>query len=100
MTRAQKRVVDRLRKLGAAVLGPGIPKDTQRFDLAGEMRLMAKFYGKKETERYRKLLHKHGVTSEAVWCSDCTLYRLRELKLIEPVEGLSGVWRVTNKEST
>lgn len=96
MTKAQALVLDRLRKLGAAFVGDGIPKDTQKYDLAGYIKLTTQFYGKKEGERARRLLKKYGVTDDAVWCSKQTFTRLQELNLIEPIDELSGVWRVTD----
>jgi hypothetical protein len=98
MTKAQQKVIDRLKEIGAGWLGSGVDRKTQKVNLSQKLKIIKNFFGKKEYERIKKQMKRYGVTNKAVWCSSVTYTKLIQKGLIVPIESVPGCYTLP-KES-
>jgi hypothetical protein len=98
MTKAQQKVIDRLKEIGAGWLGSGIDRKIQTINLSQKLKLIKAFFGKREYERFKKQMKRYGITNKGVWCSNTTYAKLMQKGLIVPIESVPGCYTLP-KES-
>lgn len=96
MTRSQR---DKLQQLanagGAAWMGPAIVDGRYRGS-ARYIKAIEAFFGKREGNRRRALLKKHGLKTQGVRASSAMISRLRDMGLIDRIDGIPSAYRLTD----